>query len=99
MQQTPTLGTIITENAFRDAIHVAITPIEAPCDLNPGEHVDPFGWPQGNHVGIVDPFLTEPVKKGQKFWLCLYQNSVTSLRHVWTHPAFVARPPEVSRAK
>jgi hypothetical protein len=85
------IGKLIAGEAGRDAVHVAIAPTTAPCDLRPGQHVDRHGNPEGPGVvpvGIVDPFLREPVQAGQKFWLFLYPNTVTSLRHEWTHPAF-----------
>ena len=97
------IGRLITDPlAGRDAVHVAIAPTTAACELRPGQHVDQHGRPEGPGavpVGIVDPFLREPVAAGQRFWLFLYPNTVTSLRHEWTHPAFQTNSPvEVNQA-
>jgi hypothetical protein len=86
-----TLGTIISESEKRDAIHLAVEPVIAAQRLRPGEDV---GFVDGGvgicdkPVGIVDPFLKENVSKGERFWLVVYPRQITSLRHVWTHPAF-----------
>lgn len=92
MSESLKLGQIITEKQSRDAVHVAVVPIEASEDVYPGIHI---GVTKGKadqysteKVGIVDPFLKEMVKKGQKFWLYLYPGSIVSLRHAWSHPAF-----------
>ncbi len=86
------LGQLIEGEAYRDAIHIAIEPLVAPVLLQPGQEIDRFGYPQENGkavlVGIVDPYLKHPVLPGQRFYLCLFPNTVTSLRHYWKHPAF-----------
>jgi hypothetical protein len=96
------IGKLVTGEEGRDAVHVAIAPVAAPCELRPGQHVDAHGRPEGPGVvpvGIVDPFLREAVRPGERFWLFLYPNTVTSLRHEWTHPAFPTNSPaEVNRA-
>jgi hypothetical protein len=95
-QYTPNIGELCTDDARRDAIHFAVAPVEAATDLRPGEYVGVTqgrASPHATPVGIVDPFFQGQVKKGQRFWLFLYPNTITSLRHVWTHPAFSPSPP------
>ena len=93
-----TLGTIIGEGEGRDAIHLAVEPSVAAHPLRPGDHVGFL--PDGSvgicdkPVGIVDPFLAANVKTGERFWLVVYPRQITSLRHVWTHPAFPEAPVE-----
>lgn len=85
-----TLGTIITEGG-RDAIHLAVEPVVAGEPLEPGEDIgieNGVAWGKSDHikkVGIVDPFLKDRVKTGEKFWLIVYPRQITSLRHVWEH--------------
>lgn len=90
-----TLGTIIDENTGgRDAIHLAVEPtVCKELKLHPGQDVGADGSLQKPWVGIVDPFLKQSVRKGERFWLILYPRTITALRHVWEHPAF---PPEDS---
>lgn len=88
-----TIGSILTTPQNKDAVHMAIVPVTAAQDLMPGQHIGPvdsgmlkFGADSKQYVGIVDPFIKQPVGKGQEFWLFLYPGSITSLRHDWTHP-------------
>jgi hypothetical protein len=93
-----TLGTIITGSEGRDAIHLAVIP--AKCGygkLKPGQPVqlDAAGstayeaYAGSEGIGIVDPFLSKPVECDQWFWLVIRPRVITSLRHVWTHPAIM----------
>lgn len=87
------IGKIIESEQHRDAIHVALAPMVAGQDLFPGQHValsedSSEAVCDGQKLGIVDPYLSKKVNKGEKFWLFLYPNTVTSLRHEWEHPAF-----------
>lgn len=86
-----TIGNIIDEREKRDAIHLAVEPVLAAEKLFPGQDVGPDGTTK-NPVGIVDPFLKSPVFPGQRFWLVVYPRQIHSLRHVWTHPAFIDEP-------
>lgn len=86
-----TLGTIIGENEKRDAIHLAVLPVIAGEALEPGQAInakDGIAMGATDGLGIVDPFLRDGPKYGQRFWMILRPRLVTSLRHVWSHPAF-----------
>lgn len=76
---TKLIGTVLDNTPGRDAVHIALSPMVATRQMQPGERLA---------NGIVDPFLTQPVPAGKWFFLFLYPGTVTSLRHVWTHPAF-----------
>lgn len=88
-----TLGKIHERVEKRDAIHLAVEPVEAGEDLEPGHHItvrNGVAWyaRPSECLGIVDPFLRRTVSKGERFWFVMYPRAVHSLRHVWTHPAF-----------
>lgn len=99
-----TLGMIHFKPEKRDAIHLAVDPVIAGCDLKVGEsigivngvafrsgagHLDEKGkFYAVPYHGIVDPFLPKGPVKGDSFWFVMAPRMVTSLRHVWAHPDF-----------
>jgi len=94
-KQNDQLGRLIIPEdiAERDAIHIAIMPAIAGESLVPGMRVRiedgkamEGSAPDSPIIGIVDPFLAGFVYRNQKFWVCLIPNTITSLRHIWTHP-------------
>lgn len=93
------LGNLIGPDARRDAVHIAIAPVIAAEKLQPGQHVGFVKQGDSEHVGdceepigIVDPFLKRMVQRDERFYLCLYPNTTTSLRHEWSHTAFMPEP-------
>lgn len=99
--EQPNIGRLLQPNqGERDAIHVAIAPVVASCQLMPGQ---PIAFCKGSNelvegnivtpIGVVSPFLRYRVDKGQRFYMLLNPGSITSLRHDWTHPAFNVLPP------
>ncbi len=117
MTEVTFLGKTLKGDEGRDAIHIAVAPAKAGQRLHPGQHVRiskesgvriahaaDMGGPGA--IGIVDPFLPHSLDEGELFYICLYPYSITSLRHVWTHPEFeddegciseLADPVEVSK--
>lgn len=95
MSDTP-IGKLADETSQRDAIHIAIAPVTAGEKLYPGDDVGfragdcETAWRTGviKPIGIVDPFLKLNVRLGQRFFIFLYPNTVTGMRHHWEHPAF-----------
>lgn len=99
---TPNLGHEPTPDAARDAIHVAVAPVVAGEHLDHGDHVGQlpdgtFGRNAKQKLGIVDPYQTVSIRKGERFWLFLYPNTVTGMRHHWQHPAFTDNPHPADR--
>lgn len=82
----------------RDAIHVAIVPVTLAQILRPGDHVGLVPGsgdevmaegPTVTSIGIIDPYVrAASLPVGTRTWLFLYPQTITGLRHVWTHPAF-----------
>lgn len=96
------LGQLLSGKNHRDAVHVAIAPVIAGCKLKPGQHIG-FTNKQNNVVGktkdtigIVDPLLDFSIEKGEQFYMILYPNSVTGMRHHWEHPSFQENPKSFS---
>lgn len=91
------IGKLLGEGFQKDAIHIAVAPVEAGQDLMPGQRVQishiggkAMAWDADDETceGVVDPFLKEPVKDGERFFIFLVPGTITGLRHDWTHPAF-----------
>jgi hypothetical protein len=87
------LGNLIGPEEKRDAIHLAVEPVIAGHELKPGESIVLSNGRavcahRGEATGIVDPFLSRRVQGGERFWMILLPRTITSLRHVWSHPAF-----------
>lgn len=94
------VGKILKDSeGCRDAIHVAVLPVVAGVDIRRSARIKvahgttdvalPAHGPEYGDpgIGIADPFLDCVVRKGQRFWMFLLPNTITGLRHDWTHPA------------
>jgi hypothetical protein len=96
-----TMGDILPDDVGgRDAVHVAVISVTAGEDgLRPGTRIGFMDKPSvdgqvfaavggavATTLGIVDPYLRSPPKKGERFWLYLLPRTITSLKHQWSHP-------------
>ena len=87
-----------TEPEIRDAIHIAVILLDVEAKVFAGQKV---GVTNGKadpdapaKVGIVDPFLQSVfVFPGTKVFVYLFPGTITSLHHVWEHPAFPPSDP------
>lgn len=103
----PKLGEIIRGEVHRDAIHIAITPVIAEEELQPGDPIAFMGEskrmvcsvPREKALGIVDPYLNMEVEPGQKFYMFLMPGTVTGMRHHWSHPSFMTEEEEAAHVK
>lgn len=95
------VGQLITSPQSKDAIHVSVAPVKALHVLLPGQRVGLTATGLASSkakpiLGVIDPFLEDPVLPSQECWLFLLPGAVTGLRHDWYHPAFPGTPPEVA---
>ncbi len=94
MKNDVRLGSLIDDDATKDAVHVAIAPVMAAANLVAGDHIGfvpesrEYVQKTDKTIGIVDPFLERTLTAGDRFWMFLYPNTITLLKHVWTHPDF-----------
>lgn len=96
------IGEIINRRQSKDAIHIAVLPVRAMDEFMPGEKVclvngtDAIKCNEDSNTyhGVVDPYLLNTVKRGERFWLFMRPGSITSLRHDWTHPALIKESEE-----
>ena len=94
---TPNLGSTPNETDQRDAVHVAVIPVIAGEWLAPGSQVG-LTTPGNlelvgnvpNPIGVIDPFLREPIGKGERAWMLMYPGIVHPIRHEWSHPALTS---------
>jgi hypothetical protein len=90
------IGHILDDSSVRDAIHIAVAPVTATCTMKPGQHIgfvtpDDFervSTKTAKFLGIVDPFLLNDVRVGQRFFMFLMPNTITDQVHHWAHPDF-----------
>ena len=85
------LGQILNGTEKRDAVHIAIVPVKAGYNLEPGEKIgiDREGEAVASGVkliGVVDPLLKSGPVMDQWFYMWMMPDQISGLRHEWSHP-------------
>lgn len=99
------IGKILTGNVERDAIHIAVLPVEAGIPLIAGVRVgllEGKAVPSGagiECIGVVDPFLDRHVQRGERCLVFLTPGTVTGMRHHWEHPTIGAHPANLTKSE
>lgn len=93
------IGQIHSVSLPRDAVHVAVVQVTAGEDLHRGDHITKDGVKGVPEIGIVDPFIDRPIKKGEAFYLFLYPGSAEDLTHQYVHPVLDADHPKIKARK
>jgi hypothetical protein len=93
------IGKILNGTERRDAIHVAIVPVRAGYNLEPGQKIgidsDGEASPTVKKIGVVDPMLESGPNRGDWFYMWMFPDEVKDLRHEWSHPALSGEPKEI----
>lgn len=95
MDPIKTIGKSLKGDELRDAIHIAIMPVILDNWCVPGNSVKfCYGSKERvktcepeDAVGVIDPFVSyRDCEAGSRVWMFLRPNTITGLRHEWTHP-------------
>lgn len=91
---------IITRLGDKDAIHVCVQICKATESLNPGTTVAIVNGNASKYVGdlydgVVNPFLSSPIKAGSLFYVFMRPDIPRSLTHHWEEiPTALETPTE-----
>lgn len=88
------IGKLLSDEATRDAVHIAVLPVIAHQIIYPGDRVKlVYGTTDrvaratsDTSIGVADPFLENRVEEGERFFVFIHPNTIVGMRHVWQHP-------------
>lgn len=69
----------------RAVIPMGVLPCTAQVTLYPGQEVHTAGYPATSGLGIVDPFLKNPVFPGERFWMFMNPKTSIEIKSTWSH--------------
>ena len=104
---TATLGTVHKTIEGRDAVHLALYQVTLGQNisgwnkarkLTVKENGRAYKYNEHNKnevaYGILDPFISQDLKVGDKVWMVLFPGMIKSFHHVWNHDLFPETPKE-----